>query len=249
MNTKGQIVPLILLIVLVGATIGFSIAGTTIKNIQETNLVEESNRAYSAAEAGIEEKLLELEQSGTATNLTTPQTLSSDAQVKQVTVQQNQSLSIAKLAKDDVAQLNLDCSTCSAGTVTATWQSGSALVVTKISGNTEPYTVNRWALKCNLAVTNNFETATYNSSTQKCSYTFNVSGVTDKLMRLRVMYQDTSLVVQPSGSGIIPVQGTVLTSTGKSGETERTVQVERSIPIAPAIFDYVLFSSQGSLSK
>ncbi len=247
MNTKGQIVPLILLIVLVGATIGFSIAGTTIKNIQETNLVEESNRAYSAAEAGIEEKLLELEQSGTATALTTPQDLSSGSQVKQVTIQQNQSLSIAKLAKDDVAQLNLDCTSCTNGTVTVTWDAGTALVITKISGNSEPYTVTRWAYNCVLSELNGFNDST--PSGGKCDEIFNVSGNTDKLMRIRTMYHDTSLTVQPSANGVIPVQSTVLTSTGKSGETERTVQVERSIPIAPAIFDYVLFSSQGSLAK
>ncbi len=253
LNEDGQILPLILLVVLVAATIGFSIAGTTIKNIEETNLNEESNRAYSAAEAGLEEKLLELEQGTTPVDITTPTPLQSGALIKKVEVAQSADLSISKLDKDAVAQVNLDCGSCGAGTVTYTWDQGTALVVTKIHGNSEPYTVSRYAYNCGTvsSTSNGFVLSTPNTS-GKCSEHISVdnrsSGGSDRVIRFRAMYADTSLNVT-AGSGVLPIQSTVLTSTGQSGETERTVQVQRSAPIPPSILDYVLFSSQGSLSK
>ena len=253
-NKEGQVLPLILLVILVAATIGFSIAGTAIKNIEETNLNEESNRAYSAAEAGLEEKLLELEQGGGApVPITTPTPLQSGAYIKEVTVEQSTALNISKLEKDSVAQINLDCATCVAGTVSYTWDEGTALVVTKIHGDAEPYTVSRYAYECGSISGANFDSGTFNVNTRKCTESISVdnrsAGGKDRVIRFRAMYADTSLSVSPSASNVIPVQSTVLTSTGQSGETERTVQVQRSAPVPPSILDYVLFSSQGSLSK
>jgi hypothetical protein len=250
LDRRGQIVPLILLIVLVGATIGFSIAGTTIRNIQQTSLNEESNRAYSAAEAGLEEKLLELEQSGVPVAQLTPSQLQSGAYIKQVLVEQAQSLEINLLAKDDVAQVNLECPTCPSGNVTVIWDQDAALVITKISEYAEPYTVVRYAKNCGFSG-NGFDNVA--PSGGRCSFVVPVDGNTgsgkDRLMRIRAMQQDTYLSITPSANGVIPVQSTTLTSTGLSGETERTVQVKRSEPVAPSVLDYVLFSSQGSLIK
>ncbi len=56
-NNKGQIVLIILLVMAVGLTIGLSVAGRSLTDVRLSSQIEESNRAFSAAEAGIEQVL------------------------------------------------------------------------------------------------------------------------------------------------------------------------------------------------
>ncbi|MCA9391846.1 hypothetical protein KC614_01410 [candidate division WWE3 bacterium] len=247
-NQNGQIVALILLVILVGATIGLSIAGTAIKNIQETDLTEESERAYSAAEAGLEDALLQLENGSTIT-FSSPIPLEGGGTITNIESQDMTSLSIPNLEKDGVAQVKLG--TGASGTLNISWDQGTALVLTMISGNAEPYEVTRYAYNCGSGLpSNGFSSLT--ATAGKCTTSMAIDGngsPFDQLLRIRAMYADTALTAEPGLVSTLPVQSVVVKATGQSGETERTVQVERSIPVAPALLDYVLFSSQGSLSK
>ena len=54
---QGEIILVILLVMAVGLTIGLSVAGRSLTDIKLSTQVEESSRAFSAAEAGIEEAL------------------------------------------------------------------------------------------------------------------------------------------------------------------------------------------------
>lgn len=54
---KGEIILIILLVMAVGLTIGLSVAGRSLTDVRLSNQIEESGRAFSAAEAGIEEAL------------------------------------------------------------------------------------------------------------------------------------------------------------------------------------------------
>lgn len=56
-NERGEIVLIILLVMAVGLTIGLAVASRSITDIRFSNQIEESSRAFSAAEAGIEEIL------------------------------------------------------------------------------------------------------------------------------------------------------------------------------------------------
>jgi flagellar basal body-associated protein FliL len=56
-SESGQILVLVLMIVLVALTIGLSIASRTLMNMRNTAQLDQSNRAFSAAEAGIERAL------------------------------------------------------------------------------------------------------------------------------------------------------------------------------------------------
>lgn len=251
-DQSGQAIVVILLVAVVGLTVGLSIAGTSIKNIQNTSTTEETNRAFNAAEAGIEEALLLVEQ-GAAAPVVAPHPLAAGSAVKNVQINSVNSLTLTQLAKDDVAQINLSCATCTAGDVRIVWDENTALVLTKISGSAPNYTVQRQALNCGsnpLFSGNGFAFGTDIGT--KCEYQMAVDGSTDKVLRLRSMYGATGLSVAayPStATNRLPSQSTVVVATGQSGETERTVQVERSLPVPPAIFDYVLFSASGSLSK
>lgn len=56
-NQGGEIILIILLVMAVGLTIGLAVASRSITDIRLSNQIEESSRAFSAAEAGIEEIL------------------------------------------------------------------------------------------------------------------------------------------------------------------------------------------------
>lgn len=57
MSQRGEIILIILLVMAVGLTVGLSVAGRSVTDVKLSNQVEESSRAFSAAESGIEEVL------------------------------------------------------------------------------------------------------------------------------------------------------------------------------------------------
>src|SRR3989304_6529606 len=71
-SQKGQILVLFLLILVVGLAIVLSVASRTITDLRTSTTSDESNRAYFAAEAGLEEALQEIESTG---SLSTPLSL------------------------------------------------------------------------------------------------------------------------------------------------------------------------------
>jgi hypothetical protein len=67
-STSGQILVLVLLVVLVGMSIGLSIASRTLSNLKDTTSLNLSNRAFNGAEAGIELALTKLNADASACN-------------------------------------------------------------------------------------------------------------------------------------------------------------------------------------
>lgn len=57
-SKKGQILVIFILIMVVALTIGLSIASRSIKNVSNVETTEKSERAFNAAEAGIEDALI-----------------------------------------------------------------------------------------------------------------------------------------------------------------------------------------------
>jgi hypothetical protein len=246
-NNQGQVLVIVLLVILIALTIGLSIAGSSLKNVQQTAVLEESNRAFSAAEAGIEEALVKIDQ-GTPIPTVANKSLQSGSSIKNVQTTQQNSLQLSALEQDNVAQLDLACPTCGTGTLTVSWDSNTALLISKIYLSGGEYVVTRWALNCDFNPGNNF-TSKSSGANSKCTQDIPINGTVDQVLRIRAMYADTSLTVSPVLGTSIPVQSVVVKSTGQSGEAERTVQVERSLPVPPSILDYTLFSASGSLSK
>jgi hypothetical protein len=64
-STRGQILIIFILILVVGLAIVVSVASRTVTDIKVTNTADESNRAFFAAEAGIEDALQDLQSGGT----------------------------------------------------------------------------------------------------------------------------------------------------------------------------------------
>ncbi len=268
-SEAGQVLVIMLLVAVVGLTVGLSIAGRSLQNIKQTGEIEETSRAYSAAEAGVEEALLQLQQ-GTPIPTVPASSLTGGGQIVNVTSQNIQPDAsnpyIVELAKDDVVQLDLDDGT-GASTVYATdtsvqWEclatDGSqdpALVMTQIYRGTDgSYKVKKYAFDSidvrrslngfaevgSVGTDYSFSRDTSNST---CTVTITYQDPPDSpqplVLRIRAMYYDTKLEITGTD---LPVQGTEVTSVGQSGEAERAVKVVRSKPALPAIFDFTLFS-------
>lgn len=265
-NQSGQIAVLILLVSIVGLTIGLSIASRSIKTVKQTGEEDASSRAFSAAEAGIEKALVQLEQTGSVGAIP-PETLESGAEIKEVQVitSGTTGYEVENVEKDDGVQVVLyDDSVTPVQSFNGTlrvhwdtdgaWGTNTSLVLTEIYG-TGPanYQVKKYAYNCGV-MANNFSSPTSSAlhtvvgSAHQYQCYQNLALQSDtKLLRLRTMYNGTHIAVEPqsagpSGQATLPAQSTVIRATGKAGETERVVEVERSKPALPAIFDFVLFS-------
>lgn len=66
-NERGQVIIILLLVMVVGLTVGLSVVSRSLLNVKQSTQTEESSRAFTAAEAGIEVAL-----EGTVTGETTP---------------------------------------------------------------------------------------------------------------------------------------------------------------------------------
>lgn len=115
-QASGQILVLVLLVVLVGMSIGLSIAARTLSNLRDTTSLNLSNRAFNNAEAGIEQALLLLKSNpdtlpcSVSAPCTTP--LMSGVDALKVVVdpigENDRAFGLDRLKRDDVIQVNLD---------------------------------------------------------------------------------------------------------------------------------------------
>lgn len=118
---KGQILIVFLLVLVVGLAIALSIASRTVTDVRQTTTSDESNRAYFAAEAGVENalKLIEentLTSSNVGTdgdtvadvNLTGTNRSNADVIVKNLSIDDGDAFEYPNTVnQDDVAQINL----------------------------------------------------------------------------------------------------------------------------------------------
>lgn len=117
-SQSGQILIIFLLILVVGLAITLSIASRTVTDVRQTTTSDESNRAYFAAEAGVENALKKIED-GSLVPSSTPDTTAgvdltavnrsqADVSVVSLSVDTGTAFEFPNaIAKDDVAQLSL----------------------------------------------------------------------------------------------------------------------------------------------
>jgi hypothetical protein len=122
-SQKGQILIVFLLVLVIGLAIALSIASRSVTDVQQTTTSDESNRAYFAAEAGVENALKKIEDGSITTstiasgggkdttaslNLTSTNRSNSDVSVKDLSIASGVVFEYpASLSKDEVAQVNL----------------------------------------------------------------------------------------------------------------------------------------------
>lgn len=244
-SQSGQAGLIVLLMTVVVLTLGISVASRSTTDVKLSRQEEESNRAYNAAEAGVEDALSQnLNFGGTIYSGSTTvdsnidvnytieklniletrlfQGLSAQADVTGVAAGQGIQIQWAKEQNcaDTPAALLITIFRRSAGNVTA-----RNLAVTPCNRG-DGYTL------VGTAGTNGY----YRRVTVPLS-----SG--DLFVRIKPVYNDT--YIQVSGSGWnLPTQYYKVKSIAENQQSDevRAVEVDRTKPVAPSLFDYVVFS-------
>lgn len=266
---SGQTAVFVFILLLVGLTIGLSLATRTIKDLQSSTNSDQSSRAFAAAEAGVEEALRQ-----NLATITASGTFSAPEAKFPTDNLTTYSYTVAKsptftqtVAQDNSVQINLSGFS---GTLNVYWvstadttenTSGSraSLELTEVKNNAGVFTLSKYAVNADPR-SNNFtptgasdgpvtNLATSDDTKYHNKLTVSVASSDNAVsLRLRPLYNKTTINVTGSG---LPSQSYVITSRGVAGNTAtRVVQVTKAIPSLPAIFDYVLFNgSTNPLSK
>lgn len=265
-NQSGQIVVILLLIMLVGVTIGLSITTRTLQQMKVATVSEQSSRAYTAAEAAIEEALrqeLVGEMTGTIDLGTTrAEYIVEEAPEFSLTVQ-----------KDEVAQVNLQDFTGSA--IDIYWvlesdpnenTSRASLELTFIKNDGGDYSVIRFAVNADARSASNGFTDPGGSdisggvnlsrsdrancglpSSGYCNKAA-ITGLSDiEILRVKPFYNRATILVESSPPGLLSSQ--LFTISGEAttrADVTRKVEVTKAPPALPPIFDYVIFDGSGN---
>ncbi|MBI5619739.1 pilus assembly PilX N-terminal domain-containing protein [Candidatus Gottesmanbacteria bacterium] len=264
---SGQIVLVALLVLTIALTIALSVIGRTTTDVMITSDLEESARAFNAAEAGIEQTLKSgiggaaVLSSGSSYTTTVssvggavgvyefPQKTLRDVTETLWLVSHNADGTIAETPTYTNASLDVCWGTDGTPAIAAS-------ILYKQSGN---YRVARVAYDPDATrrATNNFSAPTAasggcgNASMYQATLTFSDLGITPAadtiiMVRVRPLYSETQLATQ--ASQVLPLQGSKVESIGATGTgITRKVMVYRTFRAASSVFDNAVFS-QGSFS-
>lgn len=246
---SGQIGVIILLIMVVILTIGLSVASRT---TQETFLATqnaESSRVFNAAEAGVEQAL--------STDLTALEAQPQDSVTGSVNSLSDTTVNYS-ITKVRSLQTRLFEGISVAVNVTGI-STGQGIVIewaqedcgqdpasflASIYSRTGSVTTARYRAIGNCARGDGFEQATTMAAGNPYRYRFTLAlQSNDVFVRLQPLYNDTNISV--SGSGwILPTQYYKIRSEAKNtlGNETRIVEVNRTLPTAPSVMDYALYS-------
>lgn len=240
-SQSGQVAVVVLLIMVVLLTIGLSIATRTTQEVFLSQQQAESSRVFNAAETGVEDALSQdfNSLSGTATDVATI-----DGVDVSYTITPSDTLE-TRLTEGLSAMVDLDqsvngnlqilwaretpCNSKASLIFSVYYLTGGSTRVRHIPvgppgcgsdnfGNATNVNINGYTLRYNLAVTNN-----------------------DLFVRIKSVYNDTH--IQVAGSGL-PDQFYRVRSEASNtlGDEQRTIQVTRTLSVAPSIMDYAVYS-------
>lgn len=288
MQEKGQVILILLLVMSVALGIGLSVVQRSLTDLSTSSKVEQSSRAFSAAEAGIEsalQKNLSTDISFTVSQNQLQNQSSAEVVVKANLPQPGQALEYPAFGKEEIAHVwlvapsDLNSAAYDGTTLNIYWgnsdvslQERPAIELTLIyQENSNNYLGKKFFIdnEPSRRSTNGFSApnggcshpplATSLSSTLKsfyCRTTINVgSGDIPSLKKLmlvraRLLYTNIaqSFAVAPSAGKSLPPQATLITSTGVSGTSSRSVQLFQVPNVVPFYFDYAVFAA-GEINK
>lgn len=257
-NQQGQALLIIVLVMVVALTVGLSVASRTITNLRNTREQASSQKALSAAEAGIEQAI----KSGAPVAGSFTGNTSYNTTVTQVNGTSpfllNGGGSVPK--NDAIYVWVTPYSTNPAnlwqnpwnGNLTIYWGdntgdcNNAAIEVSVISGSRAAPVITRYTADPCAARrgTNNFSNSAASNTTIsgiRFYYQRTISITNGLLVRVDPIYKNAFMGA--AGSTALPTQGNVITSTGTSDSTtQRKVTVFQGYPEIPAeFFPYTLF--------
>lgn len=265
-NQKGQVLLIVVLIMVVALTVGLSVVSRTITSLRTTTEQANSQKALSAAEAGIDQALKNNANvynsfPGSA-NTTYNTTIAAVSGTQAFLVNGGNpvpkdegayvwitpySSNSANLWQDSnrwngnlTIYWGLSSDVCSQNASTNT---AAAILVTVITGTKANPSVARYALdSCSRA--NNFTLVSPSATTisgKTLNYKTVISITNGLLVRVIPLYAST--YVGASGSSALPNQGSVASSLGISDTTQRKISVFQGYPELPAeLFSFSIFS-------
>lgn len=265
-KSGGQMLVLVVLTMIVALTVGLSLAARTLVNVRLSKQNEESQRAFQAAEAGVEQII----QSGS--NSSTDNLANSSSYQTSVTYPSGSNflLNGSELVDQDVG-IDVwianypDYSNPQSGTLTFYWSTPNQIACTKttgvsssqiksaievivLSGNKLLPTMEKKIFEatgtgCPRIANTSATSAGGTIANIQFQYSANISNITNGLiLRIVPIFNSTKIAVS-SANISLPKQGTIVSSTGKSGQTARKVQYFASYPQIPLeIFPYTIIS-------
>jgi hypothetical protein len=276
-NQKGQVILVLLLIMTVALAIGLSVVQRSIKDVSTSTKVEESARAFSAAEAGIERAL----------NCTTPPC--TGFSITDLELNNFSAANISGYAVPDANTKAFEIPTVTQEKPGQLWLANpdanfsnkygggfnSQLDVFWADDNVSPnpaieitvvynpsaatYTVNKFFYDsvASRRLENNFSQPISGCRIDPLKTHISPNGRSYEnctrinltanpiLLRARLIYAgfiEHPVAFEPVGSNTLVQQGTLFISTGTSGETKRTIVLQRQDKVLPFFFDFVLYS-------
>lgn len=265
-NEKGQVLLVVVLVMVVALTVGLSMLSRSISNLRNATDEEHSQKAFSAAEAGIEQFLKNTCSQGGGCSLAQDLGNSSSFQATAQPVVGDEILLNGGniVYKDDGVDLWLsDYSEIpsqiyqnpwSGSTITIHWgnpsidkcQTAALEIIVLFGPKTAPTSKRFTADPCNpeRRAENNFdppasENKTISGVTFNYKTTLNI-GVVDPAARAllaRIVPLYGNAIIGVSGGGTaFPPQGSIITSTGSAGDTKRKISLVRGYPGVPSEF-------------
>lgn len=264
-NQSGQIALLSLLVLMVATTVGLSLIARSTTDVSVARNVEESSRAFSAAEAGIEEGLKSGESSGGDVIIDPALGVKYSVEVTSVggnanpfelpweTVKEDTE-TIWLVNHDPATGLIIETPTYTASTIDVCWSTETihpAVVVTILYKTGTSYRVAKAAYDPD-SRSNNFTTPSAGGCTANTNYhttiTFSDYGIapaSDTLIALRIrpVYSGAQLAVAPLSPQTLPSQGSVVEAAGSAGSNvNRKITAFKQFRAPASIFDYAVYS-------
>ena len=262
---RGQVLLIVVLVMVVALTVGLSLASRSITNLRTASDQVNADRAFSAAEAGIQRAL----KSGIALS---DEQLDTQTSVKQVTIDNSYGRAAFlindgnPLPQDDGADIWLSNYPDYSGTRygdPAAYPSGAkiqiywgtnaacseaALEIIVIKGTKANPSMDRYAVDpCNTRG-NNFNAATSITQTllgKTFKYATAISVTNGLIMRIIPLYAGTPIgVFGTDNNGVaqlLPTQGKLITSVGVSGTSQRKISYFAGYDELPSELFYSLF--------
>lgn len=249
-SQSGQVGLVTLLIMTVMLSVGISVVNRSTEDLRISRQEEDASRVFNAAEAGIEAGLSNLSVGqGTITygvegTGDTPITVNytvTPYNYLEVSIPRNEVVSLNTTGVTGGEQLeiewaqNQDCTS-------------NAAALEVLFYNTTANTVRREGItRC--ARSDGFTMVAGGTDGYFARQVLSLNAG-ESLVRIKTLYNDSTVRARSAGGWVMPTQFYKVRSEGVSdaGDETKVVEVTRTLPSAPSLVDYVLYSG-GSLNK
>lgn len=245
-SQSGQAGLVVLLLTVILLTIGIAVASRATTDVALTRQEAESNKALNAAESGIENALTQdLDFSGNtfSGSVTVDSDVSVNYTIEKINVLETRLFRGVSAQADVTGAANGQGLQIRWAKETNCTQNPASLLVTVFRRVGLSIRARNYAYKPCATPNNGFSQVSTDPSGDLFRQVTISLQSGDVFVRIKPVYKDTFVQVQGSGWNL-PVQYYRVKSVAQSnlGDEVRAVQVNRTKPVAPSIFDFVVFS-------